>query len=103
MVSDLNAPGAHRARRDRALFFSIRRRNAARCSMNFSRWLPKRKSGSRNPKPVRPPFRPRLEVLEDRLAPATFTVGNTNDSGSGSLRQAILDANLTSALDHIEF
>ena len=27
------------------------------------------------------------------LAPTTFTVTNTNDSGTGSLRQAILDAN----------
>jgi hypothetical protein len=33
-----------------------------------------------------------LEGVEDRLAPATFTVANTNDSGAGSLRQAILDA-----------
>jgi uncharacterized repeat protein (TIGR01451 family) len=34
-----------------------------------------------------------LEALEDRLAPATFTVVNTDDSGPGSLRQAILDSN----------
>jgi hypothetical protein len=37
----------------------------------------------------------RLETLEDRLAPATFTVTNTDDSGTGSLRQAITDANNT--------
>src|SRR5262249_4106482 len=35
---------------------------------------------------------PRLELLEDRLAPATLMVTNTNDSGVGSLRQAILDS-----------
>ena len=29
-------------------------------------------------------------------APATFTVTNTNDSGAGSLRQAIIDANSNS-------
>ncbi|WKZ31160.1 MAG: hypothetical protein QY318_00085 [Candidatus Dojkabacteria bacterium] len=34
---------------------------------------------------------------------ATFTVTNTNDSGAGSLRQAITDANATSAPDIIEF
>jgi parallel beta-helix repeat protein len=33
----------------------------------------------------------------------TFTVTNTNDSGAGSLRQAIIDANATSAIDVINF
>src|SRR5262245_27768694 len=51
-------------------------------------------------------FRPRLESLEDRLAPATFTVVNTNDTGAGSLRQAILDANAQANVggpDRVEF
>jgi len=34
---------------------------------------------------------------------ATFTVTNTNDSGAGSLRQAIIDANATAAIDTINF
>ena len=34
---------------------------------------------------------------------ATFTVVNTNDSGAGSLRQAILDANANPGLDTIAF
>ena len=34
---------------------------------------------------------------------ATFTVINTNDSGAGSLRQAILDANAAPGADAIEF
>ena len=34
---------------------------------------------------------------------ATLTVTNTNDTGAGSLRQAILDANTTSAADTISF
>ncbi|MEW6129644.1 MAG: C25 family cysteine peptidase [Acidobacteriota bacterium] len=34
---------------------------------------------------------------------ATFTVTNTNDSGAGSLRQAIINANATSTIDTINF
>jgi hypothetical protein len=37
------------------------------------------------------------------LASTTFTVINTNDSGAGSLRQAIVDANATTGADTIEF
>jgi hypothetical protein len=37
------------------------------------------------------------------LAAATFTVTNTSDSGAGSLRQAILDANANPGLDTITF
>ncbi|MGE3820294.1 MAG: LEPR-XLL domain-containing protein, partial [Isosphaeraceae bacterium] len=36
---------------------------------------------------------PRLEQLEPRVVLSTFTVTNTDDSGPGSLRQAMLDAN----------
>jgi hypothetical protein len=42
----------------------------------------------------------RLEALEDRTAPATFTVRNTNDSGMDSLRQAILDADASADLSN---
>lgn len=48
-------------------------------------------------------FRPTLQILEDRLAPALLTVTNANDAGGGSLRAAILAANATAAADVINF
>jgi hypothetical protein len=55
----------------------------------FGKWLSRRvrRAGAPRPRAVCP----RLEYLEDRLVPDA--VSNTGDSGSGSLRQAILDAN----------
>ncbi|MEO6811340.1 MAG: hypothetical protein ABI353_19690, partial [Isosphaeraceae bacterium] len=51
--------------------------------------------------------RPGVEVMESRQLLATFTVMNTADSGAGSFRQAILDANSTlntgSTPDTIDF
>ncbi len=44
-----------------------------------------------------------LEALEDRRTPATFTVMNTLDAGTDSLRQAILSANFNSGPDTITF
>ena len=44
-----------------------------------------------------------LLLAASSLAGATFTVTNTNDSGAGSLRQAILDANANPGDDTIEF
>jgi hypothetical protein len=41
--------------------------------------------------------------MEDRCLLATFTVTNTLDSGAGSLRQAIQDANNVAGLDEIVF
>jgi hypothetical protein len=46
---------------------------------------------------------PRLQALEDRTLPSTFTVTNLLDSGVGSLRQAILDANAAPGDDTITF
>ncbi|MFO0849595.1 MAG: PKD domain-containing protein [Gemmataceae bacterium] len=45
----------------------------------------------------------RFEHLEDRVTPATFVVDTTADSGAGSLRQAILDANSTPGTDTVAF
>ncbi len=44
-----------------------------------------------------------LFLLSDAVLGATFTVSNTLDSGAGSFRQAILDANATGGIDTIEF
>ncbi len=45
----------------------------------------------------------RFQLLEDRRLLATYVVDNTEDSGVGSLRQAILDANAQPGLDSIHF
>jgi hypothetical protein len=50
------------------------------------------------------PFRPRFEFMEDRTLLSTFLVTTTADSGSGSLRQAIVDSNAaTGATNTITF
>jgi hypothetical protein len=46
---------------------------------------------------------PRLEALECRIVPSTFTVRNLLDAGTGSLRQAVLDANSQPGADTIRF
>ncbi|MFN6053583.1 MAG: hypothetical protein ACK47R_22370, partial [Planctomycetia bacterium] len=47
----------------------------------------------------------RLDLLglEERITPASFVVSNLNDSGTGSLRQAIIDANNAGTDDTITF
>jgi hypothetical protein len=69
-------------------------------AMTFTQWLRKvfgsRKQVARgshrgNSRPAwRYRFVARVEFLEDRLAPAVLLVTNNNDSGTGSLRDAIL-------------
>jgi hypothetical protein len=44
-----------------------------------------------------------VEPLEDRLAPATFTVKSTADAGPGTLRQALAMSNATPGVDVITF
>jgi hypothetical protein len=66
-------------------------------------WQP---TSSRRPRrrPAARKFRTlRLEALEERVALATFLVTNTADSGDGSLRQAILDADSGPGGDTIAF
>ena len=45
----------------------------------------------------------RIEMLEARIAPATFIVSNNLDSGPGSLRQALFEANNLFGVDTIAF
>lgn len=74
--------------------------------MTFFHWLIRSgvlrpSSGSRRTRPNS--RRPRVEALESRLTPSTFTVMNLGDSGPGSLRQAVLDANALPGADVIAF
>lgn len=48
-------------------------------------------------------FRPCLEQLEERCTPTTYLVGNLNDAGRGSLRQAVVNANKHAGPDTIVF
>jgi hypothetical protein len=73
--------------------------------MTATSWFRRPTSARPRPaaKPARRPFRPRLEALEARTVPSSFLVSNLNDGGSGSLRQAVLDANAHPGADTIRF
>src|SRR5436305_14640701 len=45
----------------------------------------------------------RFDALEDRTAPALFTVTTTADAGAGSLRDALAQANAAPDADTIQF
>jgi hypothetical protein len=47
--------------------------------------------------------RPRIELVEERVLLSPFVVSNTHDSGAGSFRQAIMDANGHAGPDDIRF
>src|SRR5262245_48286455 len=70
-------------------------------SLMFSTWFATSTNGKRRSSRRR--FVPRLELLEGRALPSTFTVLNLADSGEGSLRQAVLDANAQPGADTTAF
>ena len=52
---------------------------------------------------IRSRHRPRFDLLEERTLLSGFVVSNTGDSGPGSLRQAILEANAQGGAEKITF
>ncbi|MEM9657708.1 MAG: right-handed parallel beta-helix repeat-containing protein, partial [Planctomycetota bacterium] len=79
------------------------RRSSQRVGSRSARFSLTRRSVDRvlNHKRGRRPLR--AEWLEDRRMLAIFSVDNLNDAGAGSLRQAILDANVDAVEDDIVF
>jgi hypothetical protein len=65
--------------------------------------FPRQRSKNRKPQRKRPALPLAFERLEDRSVPSTFTVLNLHDSGTGSLRQAILGADASPGADVINF
>jgi hypothetical protein len=68
----------------------------------FTRRAKRRSLASQEPA-RRSRYRLFLEDLEERQLLATYLVTNSTDSGAGSLRQGILDANASPGLDTIAF
>lgn len=69
----------------------------------FATLFPKNKSGLKRTKRKRSSLSLGVMQLEDRTVPSTFSVVNLQDSGNGSLRQAILDANSHDGTQIIKF
>jgi len=72
----------------------------------MARWFSLGSTATRTPRaPRRQPRLGRLRLfsLEERTVPTVFTVLNINDTGAGSLRQAVLDANANAGPDSIVF
>src|SRR5262245_31699569 len=73
--------------------------------MPLSKWIRVWVPGTLRDRTRRPraTAHPVVEVLEDRCTPSTFVVTTTDDSGAGSLRAAILQANAAAGPDRIAF
>jgi hypothetical protein len=82
------------------------------CIMWLTSWLHSSTAGFLHPRRARGPrhrpsperrFAPSLDVLEYRVVPSIFTVRSLADSGPGSLRQAVLDADAQPGHSTIRF
>src|SRR5262245_17445478 len=93
-------PGARSARWERCWSHCIADQSRG-LAMHLSSWLRSARSTRLNKRAMA--VRLGLESLEDRSVPSTFTVVNFADSGTGSLRQAVLDANANPGADLIRF
>jgi hypothetical protein len=71
--------------------------------MFFSSWMRKPNAKPRTSRRATASFRPQLEVLEGRDVPSTLTVTNNLDTGKGSLRYEIAQAEKSSGRDTIVF
>ena len=76
--------------------------------MLFPTWLQWLTQGPGHGKRRRRPsvwrgFRPRLDALEDRTVPSTFTVTSLADTGPGTLRAEVALANAHPGADAIQF
>ncbi len=71
--------------------------------MFFSSWLRKHNEKPRTSRRATSTFRPQLEVLEGREVPSTLTVTNNLDTGKGSLRYEIAQAEKSRGRDTIVF
>jgi hypothetical protein len=78
--------------------------NAMLFPLSWRRWVQAHRPATRRkPTARRLAFVPCLQALEDRALPSTFTVLNLLDSGPGSLRQAVLDADAQPGTNAIRF
>ena len=77
----------------RSMFNSLKSGFAGAPARSTERRAPRRRPGARL----------QLESMEDRIVPSTFTVQNLADSGPGSLRQAVLDADAQPGPNVIRF
>src|SRR5947209_19480060 len=99
-------PGARSARRERCLSIVLQTNLGQEIPMSIQSFFKSLTSPSTRRRPSRrraQTSRLRLEALEDRTMPSTFTVTNLLDSGPDSLRTAVAAANANPGADAIDF